>query len=515
MDNKASCGRVSRQVKIGAVLTYALIILNALYGVFVTPYLISSLGDVEYGVYKTISSSTASLMVLDLGLGGTILRYISKYRATHTEHKIPNFLAMMAIQSAIACSLLLVAGMVMFFALDTMYAQTFTGEQLAKAKVLFLLLLCNMLLHIVQNFVNGVIAGHNKFFFANGIKLVRLLTRVAAIISLVAVFKNSIVIAVIDLALTVVFLALEVLYLFFKLKVKIKLSCWDKALFLESGKYTLMMLLTSFAAQANNNLDNVIIGSMSGPEFVTVYSIGLLIFTMYENLSTAISGVMLPSVSDLLESENAHAKVKDLIVKVGRIQFMLLGAAVVGFACIGKNFINLWVGPGCEDAYIITLILMIPSLFELCVNVCLTVLRAKNMLTFRTLVLFGSTILNLIISVVAINLWSYMGAALGTAASFIIGSLIIMNIYYRKKLRFPMMRIYLRIVNRTWICLLVSGAVLFASSRFLSGGILKFILNVIIFCVVYAVTLLLFGLTKEEKKNIPIINKLFGKRRKI
>ena len=78
-----------------------------------------------------------------------------------------------------------------------------------------------------------------------------------------------------------------------------------------------------------------------------------------------------------------------------------------------------------------------------------------------------------------------------------------------------MMRIYLRIVNRTWICLLVSGAVLFASSRFLSGGILKFILNVIIFCVVYAVTLLLFGLTKEEKKNIPIINKLFGKRRKI
>jgi len=69
------------QVSLGAVLSYILIILNATYGLFLTPFIIGQIGDASYGVYKTISAFTSSLMVLDLGLGGTMMRYIAKYRA--------------------------------------------------------------------------------------------------------------------------------------------------------------------------------------------------------------------------------------------------------------------------------------------------------------------------------------------------------------------------------------------------------------------------------------------------
>ena len=66
---------VGNQVKWGIILSYLLILLNTLFGFLVTPYMISCLGEAEYGVYKTISSLTASLMVLDLGLGSTVTRY--------------------------------------------------------------------------------------------------------------------------------------------------------------------------------------------------------------------------------------------------------------------------------------------------------------------------------------------------------------------------------------------------------------------------------------------------------
>ena len=151
---------------------------------------------------------------------------------------------------------------------------------------------------------------------------------------------------------------------------------------------------------------------------------------------------------------------------------------------------------------------MAPALLELCVNVCLAVLRAKNMLKFRTLVLFGSTIMNAIVTVVGVILFNYYAAAVGTALSFIIGSVIIMNIYYYKKLNFNMIRIYARIFSRIWICLILSGAAIWASSRFLSGSWLMFILNVLIFCAVYFGTLVLFGFNKDEKKSIPIIRKI-------
>jgi len=372
----------SGQVKIGALISYLLIIINALYGMFVTPYLIRSLGEAEYGVYKTITSLTTSLVVLDLGIGGTVMRYVSKYKASGEEHKIPNFLAMMLLQAGALSFMVLCVGGGLFFGIRPMYAKTFTDAQITKAQALFIVLLMNMVLHVFQNVINGVITGCNRMVFGNGIKLVRLIVRILLVIFLLFFFPDSLTIVLVDFSMTVLFMLIEIWYLKFNLKLKVKLVRWDKFLFWESGKYTLLMFLTSIASQINNNLDNVLIGALSGAEFVTVYSIGLILFGMYEQLSSSISGVMLPTVTSILEQENGMEKVQNLVVRVGRIQFALLSAVVVGFAIIGKDFLNLWMGEGFEDVYLITLILMIPSLFELCVNVCLSILRAKNMLAF-------------------------------------------------------------------------------------------------------------------------------------
>lgn len=496
------------QVKMGAMLSYVLIILNTVYGLFITPYMIGRLGTSEYGVYTTISSLSSSLMVLDLGIGSTVMRFVAKYHATKDEKSIPNFFAMSLLQATVLSGVVLVIGAVVFFSIRTVYSTSFSPSELKKAQVLFGILLLNMVLHVFENVINGVITGSNRFRFGNGIKVIRLFLRVLLIVCLLAIYSNSIVLVLIDLMLTIAMIITEVVYITKNLHLKPKYSHWDRALFFESGKYTLLMFLTSIAAQVNNNLDNVIVGAISGPALVTVYSMGLLIFAMYESLSTSVSGVMLPTVTNLLEKDQCGEKLQNFIVKVGRVQFLLLGAAVVGFVCVGKDFINAWLGAGYNDVYIITLILMVPSLFELCVNVCLSILRAENKLVFRTAVLFASTMLNAVITIFAVKYWSYIGAAFGTAASFIIGSLIVMNIYYYKELHLPMLKIYREITKGIWFCLAIAGTVLFLVSRQINGGWGSLLVNIFIFCIVYTITLLFFGLTTEEKSYIPFIKKL-------
>lgn len=495
------------QIKIGAILSYLLIIVNSLSGLFLTPFLIGSLGEAEYGVYKTISSLTASLMVLDLGMGGTVIRYISTYRASKEDHKIPNFIAMMLIQAGVLCGVVLIAGMCLYGGIGPMYANTFSYAQITKAKSLYIVLLVNMALHMFENVLNGTITGYNHMAFIKGVSLSKVLLRCGLMLLFAAIFKDALVVVLVDLVLMSLTIMIELVYLLGGLKVKIKLTSWEKSLFLESGKYTILMFLTSIAAQVNNNLDNVLIGAMCGAEYVTVYSVGLMLFAMYEHLSTSISGVMLPTVTKLLHQDNGEEKVQALVVRAGRIQFLLLGAAVLGFACVGKDFLSLWLGNEFSDVYIIALILMIPSLLELCVNVCLSILRAKNLLGFRTGVLFASTALNAVVTVVAIKCWSYIGAAIGTAASFVVGSVIVMNIYYSKKLKLPMLKIYGKIFERVWICLLLAGGALFVSSRFIRGSIGALITNILVFCVIYGVLLWLYGLDKAEKKHIPILNR--------
>lgn len=494
---------VKNEVKWGAILSYVLIIINALYGFLITPYILSKLGEAEYGVYKTISSFTASLMVLDLGLGGTVMRYIARFRADKEEEKIPNYIAMSLIQAAvISGAIMLVAGG-LYFTLDSVFGNGLTATELIRGKELYVVLCVSMIFHVFENVINGIIGGFNRFKFSNGLKILRILLRIVLILTVLPIFKSSLLLVFIDLALVVALIIVELLYVAVKLKVKIKFSHWDKPLFWDSFKYTMLLFLTSIVSQVNGNLDNVVIGAMVSSTAVTVYSMALLIFAMFEQLSTSVSSVMLPTVTDTLKVDDENCtKTQSIIVQAGRIQFMLLGAIAVGFSIVGRDFVRLWLGSGFEDVYLITLILMIPSLLELCVNVTLSVLRAQNKLAFRTGVIVASTVLNLLITLVGTYYFGYFAAAIGTGVSFFIGSVIVMNVYYRKELGFDMLSIYKKIFSGTWICLLLAAIASLAVVLLLKTALLKVLIGASVFLVVYGVTLCLFGLKREEKQEL-------------
>lgn len=341
------------QVKWGAVLSYILIIINTLYGLFLTPYILGQLGEAEYGVYKTVSSFTSALMVLDIGIGGTMMRYIARFRADNEDEKIPNYIAMSFIQAAIICGIVAVISGGLFFSLDTIYSNGLTSAELVRAKQLYIFLALGVIFHIFENAVNGVITGYNCFIFANGVKVIRIGTRALALVILLFFFKNSLIIVLVDLFITIVLILIELLYIRFALRVTIRFSHWEGSLFKESFRYTMLLFITTIAAQINGNLDNVVIGAIVGSAAVAVYSMGLLIFNMFEQLSVALSGVMLPTVTQTLKGDDEkYTATQKLIVRVGRIQFILLGAALSGFIVLGKPFIELWLGAGFEDVYI-------------------------------------------------------------------------------------------------------------------------------------------------------------------
>lgn len=483
----------------GAILSYILIILNGCYGLFLTPYIIGFVGDEAYGVFKTISSFTSAFMVLDLGLGGTMMRYIAKFKADKNESEIPNFIAMGLLQAAAIATVLgaLLCGF--YFGIDYIYQNGLNPTEISKAKELYLVLGLGMLAHIFENVSNGIICGHNKFTIANGVKVLRLVIRIISVLFFLSLFKDTLVLVVVDTALTFLLLIIEWIYICFKQRIKIRLERWDNAIFKSSFKYTILMLITSIAAQINSNLDNVVIGAFIGSGAVAIYSIALLIFGIFEQLSTAISGVMLPMVTNVLKEDDANSKIQELIVQVGRIQFMLLGAALVGFSVLGRTFLSIWIGEGFDDVYFLTLILMVPSILELCVNICLSVLKANNDLIFRTMVLLGTMIGNAIITVVGVYFLGYYMAAVGTALSFFIGSVVIMGVYYKKKYGFNMLSIYGKIFKNIWLCLLLSGIVCFGSTFFIKILWVKLLVGVISFLICYVGSLFLFGLNKEEK----------------
>ena len=136
------------QRKIGVVLSYVLLILNAVVGFIYVPILLYYMGKNEYGLYQTMGSLLATFVILDFGLPATVIRYYSRYKSLNDEEGMENILALCSRIFAVLTAILLVAGSIMYFFLDDMYASSLTASELKSAKIIFIILRSSYLLHL-------------------------------------------------------------------------------------------------------------------------------------------------------------------------------------------------------------------------------------------------------------------------------------------------------------------------------------------------------------------------------
>ena len=67
------------QIKKGAVLNYITIFLTNVIGLLMTPFILSHLGNSEYGIYLAIGALVGTISLLDFGLNNAVVRFVAKY----------------------------------------------------------------------------------------------------------------------------------------------------------------------------------------------------------------------------------------------------------------------------------------------------------------------------------------------------------------------------------------------------------------------------------------------------
>ena len=87
--------------KIGVIISYLTLLVSSLLSILLTPVMLKNLGDVEYGLYQTITSFIGVLTVLDLGSGVATTRYVAKYNLQQDKDGCNNYLAMSMIINVI------------------------------------------------------------------------------------------------------------------------------------------------------------------------------------------------------------------------------------------------------------------------------------------------------------------------------------------------------------------------------------------------------------------------------
>ena len=497
---------------VGIAISYVEKVINMMCGLFLSSFLLRSLGDTEYGIYKSISSFVNYLVLLEFGTGTVMTRNISlcKGRGASQEEIDKNISTVWGITGALSV-LIFTVSVGFFFSLDFIYKKTMTPEQINYGKLMFVFIVAYLLLSFISQTLDGITLAYKQYTFASKISIARNIIRAGLLACLISAWKISLIIAVVDALISLVIAILKYFYCKKKLNAKFGFKKFDKLVFKSVLPLCLAMLLQSLIAQANNNVDQFIIGIKINPETVSLYSVALYIYSVFSSFMMIPINMYVPQVTENVGKGMDSDELTKTLIQPSRLVVIIGGAIVFGFVCVGRPFISIVYGEEYLSAWLIAIILMFPTFISMTNAVSVNVLNAMNKRLARSLILTATTILNIILTIIWIDKFGIIGAPIATAISTIIGPVILSCVHYRKCIKLNVFKIYQGAYKGIlpWLVVACVSGLLISSA--ISNEYLSLVVGGLVFVFMFFALFLLKGANNTEKQMINgIITKIKG-----
>lgn len=490
------------QLKMGTLLSYVTIAIQNISSIIYTPLMLHFLGQNEYGLYQLGSSTVSYLGLLSLGFGSSYVKFYYEYKVKNQEEEIRKlngiFLLVFCGLAVLSC----IVGGGMIISADALFQNSLTAADVQQVRILMVILIFSMAVTFPNIIFDCYITAHERYIFQR-IMLITV-TILIPVISLPLLYMGyrSTALVLVNLALSVFRFCMNIYYCIVKLWMKFQFRGMELNVLKKVGTFSMFIFLNEIASQINLNVDKIILGAVQGATVVAIYSVGSQFNQYFMNMSTAVSNVFIPRVNRLVAENKDNTVLDQLFIRIGRIQYMILSAVLVGYLLYGKFFISKWAGEGYESAYYVGALIMIPYIIPLIQNIGIEIQRAKNMHKFRSTIYFIIALANLGISVPLGKYFGATGAAFGTTLSTVIGNIIMMNWYYHKKVGLNIPLFFRNLVQPSIILAVAGVEGMVVKYFFAVDSWLDFLIQVVVFVSCYFVMLYFWGMNEKEKQDV-------------
>ncbi len=493
--------------KTAMIIGYVTVAMQTVSSIVLTKLYVKYLGMETYGIYQMIYAVTQYILLFDFGITATVMRFRITALASGEKKQDENLLAHCVMIITALSTIVVIVGLVLSANIGNIYSSLTPSEVVLSQKMMFFMI-AQIVMTLAMHFFLGIAMSEERYTTVKAVSLFEVAAKFVFVAILMLSVGNVMSIVYVDFAVALICLIYTAVYSSAKIDFHIKFHFFDSKLIKTIFYLMLALMLQSFATFINNAAGKTIIGIMMDKSSVAIYAFAITISSFFSAIPNSMNSVYVPKATQMILRKASNEELTDLVIGPGRIQFMFCGAVVSGFALFGRYFIHLWAGQEADLAYFCAVLILTPLLFPLVQNVCLSILTAMNKRLFRSLVVAGTSVLNIIVTVILIPKVGIIGAAIGTAVSVIIGNIIITNIYYYKTIGLNVIRMYKQIFSRTFLCILVASGTSALSLFIDCGEMVHLIIGVAIYCVVYAGMLFFYGANDSEKELIMKILKL-------
>lgn len=487
-----------KQLSVGVIFSYLIIIIQCLSSVIYTPIILSALGQSEYGVYSLCSSFSGYLTIFNGGLNAAFVRFYVQTKAKD-ESKLPNLNGLFAQIYILLSGISLLLGLIISWKADLFFGSMITPEEYILLKELFTILSFTTCLTVINCIFSSLIIANEQFIFGKLVILIEIVLAPLITIPLLMNGYGSSSVFTVKLVLTILITVFNAGYCLYKLNTKFNFRNFDTVLIKSILVFAGAIVVQSVMDQLNWQVDKLVLAWTSGTTEISIYSVGSTLNHYYLTIAGAVSGVFIAEINRLV-AYGKNKEISDLFVKTSRIFAFLVFLIMSGYCIFGRVFILRWAGEEYEVSYYVGLLLMLPVTASLSMGLGQDIMRAKNIHKMQIFINIAVTFCNFIVSIPLAMTFGAVGSALGTFLCEIIICIIVQSIYYNRVGKLDMRAYYREMLHiLPGLILPVIYGVIVMRMKFVQISYLSLGFHILIYVCIYAISMWLFAMNSYEK----------------
>jgi O-antigen/teichoic acid export membrane protein len=309
---------------------------------FLAPFVVHHLGNVAYGVWALVLSITSYMGLLDLGLRGAVIRFVSRDHASgqHLESS-------RAVSAALWLRQWIALAAILFsfvFSLLINHLFHIPPEMQTAAKWAIVITGTNLGLTLVFGVFGGVLAAMHRYDLISGASTAQTILRAVGVIYLLKAGHGILALAVWELT-TAFVCNLGITAAAFRVypKLQILFGTPNRGLLRELWSYSFYVFLMQIFGQIIFYTDNIVVGAFVSVSAVTFYAIGGSLSEYLRQLIASLTVTFMPLASRF-EAQKQVDHLRRLLIQGTRIALLAALPIVSVLFFRGETFIRLWMG---------------------------------------------------------------------------------------------------------------------------------------------------------------------------
>jgi len=391
---------------------YLAIASDALIGLMLLPFNVRHLGTSAYGLWMLTASMTTYFSVLDLGFGGSIVKFIAHYRAKRDVRGLneiaSTLFGIFSVVGVVAYSFFLL------LAFNVRHVVNITPDQEPTARALMLVIGVYVSLGFPFSIFGGVINGFQRYDVNN---LVGICSSVVVAIVNVAMLWNGatlvqlVFVTTLLRVLTYFVYRLNAYHVFPALSIRPSLFLWSRVRELTS--FSVYVSIIDWSNKLNYSIDAIVIGAFVSSSAVALWTVPQRLAEMLQRLTNQLNGVLFPVVVDS-DAGQKPERLRLIFLEATRLSLASVMPLAAALVILARPLILSWVGPRFESSIVVSQILIVVVAIRVGNATATTVLKGAGRHRLLSFANAGAALANVALSLLWIHDYGLIGQAMGT-----------------------------------------------------------------------------------------------------